>query len=371
MAYGTVNADVIQSSVAGVSLGAGNATNFKNRVINGDMRIDQRNGGATVTITGNPQYTLDRWAAIMISASKVSIGQNAGGVTPPAGFSKYLGITSLAATSVGSTDYYYIQQKIEGLNTTDLNWGTANAKTVTLSAWVYSSLTGTFGGSLRNDAQNRSYPFTYTISAANTWTQISVTIAGDTSGTWTTTTAGGIDVIFSQGMGSTFQGTAGAWAAANYGSATGTVNVVSTNGATFYITGIQFEVGSSATGFDFRNYGVELLMCQRYFQYLGGSSSTQIIATTWAFGPNNCLAACLFPVPMRTIPTLSYSAVGDWCVFNGGAGGPYACNTIIINRGSNTSMSLEFTASNLTAGQAGSALANSTTNARLYFSAEL
>ena len=238
---------------------------FKNRIINGAMVIDQRNAGASVTPT-TFAYTLDRWYADMTAASKYSVQQNAGAVTPPAGFSKYLGVTSLAATSVGAGDFYTVGQVIEGLNTADLSWGSASASTIAISFWVRSSLTGTFGGALNNSGGSRAYPFTYTISAANTWELKSVTVAGDTSGTWLTTNGAGIEVKFSLGVGSTYAGTAGAWTGSNKFGATGQVNMVATSGATFYITGVQLEKGSTATSFDYRPYGTELALCQRYFE---------------------------------------------------------------------------------------------------------
>jgi hypothetical protein len=229
------------------------------------MVIDQRNAGASFTITGE-NYTLDRWVSQASITSKFSVQQNAGSVTPPAGFTNYLGATSLSSYSVVASDYYTVEQRIEGFNTADLGWGTANAKTVTLSFWVRSSLTGTFGGSFTNSGNTRSYPFTYTISAANTWEQKSVTVAGDTSGTWLKTNGQGITVYFSLGMGSTRTGTAGAWAAGNFLSATGATSVVGTNGATFYITGVQLEVGTQATSFEYRQYQQELALCQRYYE---------------------------------------------------------------------------------------------------------
>jgi len=173
MPYGTVNADLMTTS-DGVS--SSGLYGFKNRLINSAMVIDQRNAGASVTPTTSGTYILDRWQGRLTQASKYSVQQNAGSVTPPAGFTYYLGVTSLSAYSLGSGDTFGIQQLIEGYNTADLAWGTANAKTVTLSFWVRSSLTGTFGGAIRNDAGDRSYPFTYTISSANTWTQATVTI---------------------------------------------------------------------------------------------------------------------------------------------------------------------------------------------------
>jgi hypothetical protein len=268
MAYGTVNADVIGTSVAGSNLGAGDASLLKNRLINGSMVIDQRNAGASVsTSSGGSAYTLDRWQFQWSQTSKFTIQQNAGSVTPPVGFSNYLGITSSSAYSVGASDYFFFQQKIEGFNFADLGWGTANAKTVTLSFWVYSSLTGTFGGSLQNSAENRAYPFSYSIPVASTWTQISVTIAGDTTGTWVGATNGtGVKVDFGFGVGSAGSASAGSWQAGAYYSATGATSVVGTSGATFYITGVQLEVGSSATGFEYRQYGQELALCQRYFE---------------------------------------------------------------------------------------------------------
>ena len=249
-------------------------TGIKNRLINGNFVIDQRNAGASVTVTTDGQYTLDRWNANLSQASKYTVQQNAGSVTPPAGFIKYLGVTSSSAYSVTSTDYFFLEQVIEGFNIADLAWGTASASAVTLSFQVYSSLTGTFGGVLANSAQNRNYPFSYTVTSANTWTTASVTIAGDTSGTWLTTNAEGIRLRFGLGVGSTKSGTAGAWSATQTFSATGATSVVGTNGATFYITGVQLEKGSTATSFDYRPYSAELAMCQRYFElgYLVSSS---------------------------------------------------------------------------------------------------
>jgi hypothetical protein len=276
---------------------------FKNRIINGAMMIDQRNAGASVTQNTSVQYTLDRWFAYGSVTSKFTVQQNAGSVTPPVGFANYLGVTSSSAYSIGSTDLFFIGQYIEGFNFYDLNWGTANAQTITFSFWVRSSLTGTFGGGLQNNAQNRSYPFSYTISSANTWEQKTVTIAGDTSGTWVGATNGiGLRLWLSVGMGSTYSGTAGAWAGSDIRSATGATSVVGTNGATFYITGVQLEKGSTATSFDYRPYGTELQLCQRYFETLGVYVST----SAWATIVNSAAPK----VVKRATPTLSVTNFG-------------------------------------------------------------
>lgn len=239
---------------------------LRNKIINGAMVIDQRNAGASVTPAVGATYTVDRWALAAAQSSKVSIQQNAGSVTPPNGYKNYIGITSLSSYSVLAGDYFTIQQSIEGFNISDLGFGASGAQTVTVSFWVRSSITGTFGGSLNNSGSSRSYPFTYTITAANTWEQKSITIVGDATGTWLSNNGVGLVLNLSLGMGSTYSGTAGSWAGSAYFSATGAQSIVGTNGATFYITGVQLEVGSVATPFERRLYGQELALCQRYYE---------------------------------------------------------------------------------------------------------
>lgn len=295
---------------------AGNSNSslgFKNRIINGAMVIDQRNAGAAVTINAAAvTYTLDRWRAFGVASAGVyTVQQNSGSVTPPAGYSNYLGIkTTTADASVAAGSLYFLGQFIEGFNFSDLAFGTANAKTLTISFWVYSSLTGTFGGSLSNSAYNRSYPFTYTVSSANTWQQISITIAGDTTGTWVGGTNGiGVSVNFDLGSGSSNLSTAGAWAGAGYIGATGDTKIIGTLNAVWYITGVQLEVGSTATQFDYRDYGRELIMCQRYYAKLGGTGASGYMAIGSGIGRSGTLYSgyIKFPVTMRTAPTLAIS----------------------------------------------------------------
>jgi hypothetical protein len=325
---------------------------MRNRIQNGGMVIDQRNAGASVTPAAYT-YTLDRWALAMSQASKFTIGQNLGSVTPPVGFSNYLGLSTASAVSISASDYFFIRQYIEGFNFADLNWGTANAKTITLSFWVRSSLTGTFGGVITNSASNRSYPFSYTISAANTWEQKSITIAGDTTGTWVGATNGvGCSVIFGLGVGSTFSATAGSWVGAEEYSATGATSVVGTNGATFYLTGCQLEVGTQATSFEYRQYGTELALCQRYY-----FKSTQGGANAWGSGYNlsttNSEIVVSFPVSMRISPTAleTDGTAGNYAIqyLNTAT----ACSVIpsFANANQNTARVAFTVASGLTAGQ--------------------
>jgi hypothetical protein len=302
----TPTIDKINTSVTNTSLGAGNASIMKNRIINGAMVIDQRNAGASVNADGS--YTLDRWRASTGAANKFSVQQNAGSITPPVGFVNYIGLTSTATTTPSGADEYSIEQFIEGYNISDLGFGTANAKTVTLSFWVRSSLTGTFGGVIGNGSNNRSYVYSYTISAANTWEQKSITITGDTSGTWLTTTGRGMRLSFSLGCGSTVTTAAGSWQAGYYVNPTGGVNVVGTNGATFYITGVQLEVGSSATGFEYRMYGTELANCQRYYwQQSGIASTVTTIGSGMVYASNDIRCSVQNPVTMRTTPTIAFT----------------------------------------------------------------
>jgi hypothetical protein len=279
------------------------------------MVISQRNGTSSVTPTTlYSQYTLDRWTLNGSQASKVSVQQNAGSVTPPTGFTNYLGITSLSAYSVGASDFFALNQYVEGFNTADLDFGKSTAKTVTLSFWVRSSLTGTFGGNLSNSANNRNYVFSYTISSANTWEQKSVTITGDTTGTWLTTNGAGFQLGFCIGSGSNFTATAGSWSASSTYAPTGQTSVVGTNGATFYITGVQLEVGSTATSFDVRPYGQELLLCQRYCE-VWNSTTENVCLSVMAPNPNNNtqLAGVVgFTVQKRTSPSISYSGAGTF-----------------------------------------------------------
>jgi hypothetical protein len=342
-----VSGESITFNDSSVQTTAATGFGFKNRIINGAMVIDQRNAGASVTLGAGGTYTVDRWQGYEDSDGVMTAQQD---LSAPTGFINSLKFTTTTADpSLASTQFVLIQHKIEGFNIADLAWGTASAATVTLSFWVRSSLIGTFGGSLRNSAQNRSYPFTYTISVADTWEQKSVTIAGDTSGTWSTTNGIGIQVAFGLGVGSPYSGTAGSWSASQYFSATGATSVVGTNGATFYITGVQLEKGSTATSFDYRPYGTEFSLCQRYFQksynqsVVPGTASTTvgqiaILANNSTFGE---FLQMRFPVTMRASPTM--------VTFNpsSGASGSIRNNTASSNVTASINNSAESGLSNL------------------------
>ena len=301
-------------TVTGTSTVSGNETvtgtvvmgsSFKrNRIINGNMLIDQRNAGAPQNNATITTYCVDRFAYFGSAASKFSIGQNVGSAALPAGFTNYLGLSSLAATTPAAADVYVLGQRVEGYNIADLAWGTANAKTVTLSFWVQSSATGTFGGSLANASINRCYVFSYTISSANTWEYKTITVSGDTSGTWLTTNGTGIILWFNFASGSTNLGTAGSWGSSFFYGPTGAVNVLANNGATFYLTGVQLEVGTKATPYEMQIYSDQLAQCQRYLPcYNATSASNQAVCSAYAGSATVIRAVYPLKVNPRVPPT--------------------------------------------------------------------
>jgi hypothetical protein len=305
MSYGTVQAEKMTTE-SGYSLGAGNASSFKNRLINGGMVIDQRNAGASVNLSVTPAYITDRWES-RLGTSTGSTSQRSS--VAPSGFSNSLLLTIGTGSAPAASDgANYLNQKIEGFNCEDLAWGTADAKSATLSFWVRSSLTGSFGVALTNDSINPSYPASYTINAANTWEYKTITIPGPTSGTFTKGTTAAIRVFFDWGNGSNFKGPANVWANADYrGGASGTVNICATSGATWYMTGCQLEVGTVATSFDVRPYGTELALCQRYFIQYQGDSGNAAGLMGYAESASSARFFASFPVAMRASPTAALS----------------------------------------------------------------
>jgi hypothetical protein len=303
---GTVTGATTFNSTVSINGGSASGyTGFKNRIINGEMDIDQRNNGAAVTVnSGSNFYSVDRWFGNGTAASGVfTLGRSAS--TPPTGYINFLRATvTTIDSSLASTDFYGISQRIEGFNISDLGLGTASASTLTLSFWVRSSLTGTFTGSLNaSTASTASYVFSYTINAANTWEQKTINVAGPTIGTFSTDNTLGLQVWFTLAAGSSYVGTANTWTASGIYGATGSTNFMATNGATFDITGVQLERGSNATSFEFRDYGRELIMCQRYF-YSAPANALYSISYGAVVGASTYLGLD-FPVEMRAGPTIT------------------------------------------------------------------
>jgi len=283
-----------------------NSSFLRNRIINGDMRIDQRNAGASVTCNNNQAYAVDRFYGEDNSDGVFTVQRVA---DAPTGFINSLKATiTTADSSLAATQFAAICQQIEGYNFSDLGFGAAGAQTFTLSFWVKSSLTGAFGGSFRNSSDGRCYPFSYSISVANTWEYKTLTVIGDTTGTWVTDNGIGLKVWWSLGAGSTYSGTAGAWTSSLIITPTGAVSVIGTLNATFQITGVQLEVGTAATPFERRQYGQELALCQRYYfkTFAQGTAPAQNVSANnllLTSGTSNYISGIVFPVAMRTAPS--------------------------------------------------------------------
>ena len=340
---------------------------FRNKIINGDMRIDQRNGGSSVTPTNSSptDYTLDRWKFSVLQPSKLTCQQVS---DAPAGFNKSIKVTSSSSYNPSSNDYFLVQQRIEGYNTSDLNWGTLNAKSITVSFWVKSSLTGTFSGAVRNsDGFGRGYVFEYTVGVADTWEYKSLSLVGDTEGTWATDNNKSIELGFSLGAGSDFYASAGAWNPTNDFATSGSNNLVQTSGATFYITGVQLEEGTVATPFEHRPYGTELALCQRYY-YLIGRKQYARYAIGYAASAAIIRWLIFFKTTMRTVPDLEQS--GNFGI-QPGTLGAFDIESDTTDGTGNQCLIRSTNSSGLSAGNAVSLHSNNDINAYLAFYAEL
>ena len=314
---GVTKAKITSSGLQNASGSAITSQAGKNLIINGDMAIDQRNAGASATSNGSV-YTVDRYEFQMSSVTNVQTYQQV--TDAPAGFNKSLKITNNSTTQATAAGVLCTpRQKIEGLNTAYLNWGTSDAQTVTVSFWVKASVTGTYPVALTNNDFSRSFVTNYTVSVANTWEYKTVTIAGDTSGTWTVNTTTGINVLFSLDTGSTYQTTAGSWQAGNYRGTSSDVHFLANASATWQITGVQLEANTTATPFEYLQYGQQLALCERYFSTSYGNNP--VGTNTWdgTYAGRNYNTSSRgenvvnihLPVQMRASPTLTaYSKAG-------------------------------------------------------------
>jgi len=339
----------------------------KNLIINGAMQVAQRGTSDTVD-GGGWDYVIDRFCALgQTSAGVFTYSQDS---EAPAGFNKSLKVAvTTADASLAAGDIYCIRHTIEGFNSAHLNYGSSDAKTTTLSFWVRSSLTGTFGGALNSEGNNRSYPFTYSISSANTWEKKSITISGDTTGTWGTGNSHGVRITWGLGVGSTYSGTTDSWAGSEYFSATSSTSVIGTNSSTWYITGVQLELGSTATEFEHRSYGEELALCQRYYHKTTSSNvggAYQNIAVCTRIGNTVFRGIIEFPVTMRTQP--SFSSTGSFQSLDG-----FTFSSVVVGDGASLDRHgiQVFTSENGSSGDSIIFRANNDATAALIYDAEL
>jgi hypothetical protein len=345
-------------------------TGFKNRIINGQMVINQR-GSSSYTINTDPVYTLDRFSLGQGgNVNSFTVQQST--TVPTTGFRNSMLVTMGTGVTVAAGAYAYLRQAIEGYNVADFNLGSSTASPFTVSFYVRSSVTGTFGVSLRNGGSTATYCATYTINAASTWEYKTVTIPAITSGTWTTDNTAGLELYFDLGVGSTYSGTANQLnTGANYFGVTGTTKLAATTGATFYITGVQLEKGSTATSFDYRPYGTELALCQRYCQTWGGTATYERVAV--GYGVSSTSAEVYIPrltVAMRAAPSITYNSLSNFRASIGNAS--FTTTSIAISQAAPNNFGIQIgVATGLTLFQATSMDTNNTTAALLVVSAEL
>lgn len=288
------------------------ALSNRNLIINGAMVISQRYGAASQSPAPSG-YGIDRWATYKSGAGTFSIQQSTDG---PSGFSNSALITVTSNSTPSGGDYYIFQHPIEGYNMSQLDWGASGAKDVTLSFWVKSSVTGTFGGSLRSSTGNYSYVFEYTVNSSSTWEYKSVNISGATVDTWNSTNGSGINLLFSLGQGTTYAtSTVGSWTAGNFHSSTTETDFIANAAATLQITGVQLEVGDTATPFEHRSYSDQLQSCMRYYEKQTGLQSCEqgIVARTTTTREH----VEKWAVVKRAIPSVTFSTQGYYCYSTG------------------------------------------------------
>jgi hypothetical protein len=318
-----------QAAILAASGSPGTTTGFKNKFINGNMAIDQRNAGASITGTGGGKYATDRWRWDMDSTPTLAIQQS---TTAPTGYGYSLYANFTASTTVSAGASNTVLQKIEGYNTVDLAFGTASAQSISISFWVRGSVTGTYGVGIANAASTWSYPAQYTINSANTWEYKTISLSGATSGTFIGATNGiGLVVLFDMGSGTSSEGTANTWQSGLKTRVSGNVNLCTQSSATWYITGVQLEVGTTATNFDFRSIGTELGLCYRYYYQMNGVTNQDILVGTACDQTTWLRYSFALPTTMRAAPSLV------------SAGGTSYANLISSGGRASTSISLDNT----------------------------
>ena len=370
-----ITATYLQTGAVETAL-TNNGTSFgmKNRIINGDMRIDQRNAGASFTVNNAAPYSLDRWWSVGDATGIFTVQQ----VTDvPAGFVNSLKVTvTTAATTVGSNSAYraFIAQSIEGYNVADLGFGAIGASNVTVSFWVKSSITGILPVSLENYDGTRGYPTSYTINQANTWEYKTITVPGDVTNpsTWNKTNSGGLRLMFALGQGSNRVGTANTWQTPAGGAAAQTVagaqNIINTLNATLQLTGVQVEKGSVATPFEFRDYVRELQMCQRYYYQQSSPGGYFPFGFGYEVSTTVTHIGIQFPVTMRAGPTFNASAASTFYVQD--ATSNRQASAIALQTSSVACASVSLTIAGGTAG-VGAKMLDSGSAAYIGFSSEL
>ena len=272
----------------------------RNMIINGAMQINARTNGTLTINSSTGQYPCDRWVSRGEGGSKAFTIQKTSIASSGRGIRNSVKVTSSQAASVSDYDIFNFRQMIEGFNIQRLNLGEAGCASMALSFTVRSSVAGTHSGAIQNSAQNRSYPFTYTL-VANTWKDVKIIIPPITSGSFNEGNGVGLRVVFDMGSGNAFRGTANQWNSAQNEGATGAVRILETNGATWEISKVQLEEGTVCTPFEKRMVTQDTALCERYYQRYGAQRHS------WMTNVNGSdhFKMVYFPTTMRTSPTMN------------------------------------------------------------------
>lgn len=379
MALSKIKAPSIADDSITVDQIADNAVHGRrNLIINGAMNVAQR-GTSKTGITSSIYSTVDRIAHnhdYPTGVTSIATSQDSDG---PSGFTKCFKIEPEQArtAALSGADRLFVTYKLEAQNLTHLDYGSSDAKNLTVSFWVKSNLTGIVTVEITSPDSGSSYQYyheTITINTADTWEYKTFQILGNTNGTINNDTGIGLQMGLHVASGPTFtSGTfsTGSWRDGTSGnrSSSSNIDIYSSASNYFKITGIQFEVGDKATPFEHRSYGDELLECQRYYREYGGNTANERVGVGFNHATNQCRLAIPLSPNMRTAPSESTSADSHWTVESHGQ---YACSSIGLDQASPKVASFNCTTSSSSLLHKGAGqLMGNTSSARLKLSAEL
>jgi len=351
----------------------GSSLAAKNFIINGNMSVWQRATAATAA--GNGQYnTVDRWMTWLNGGGAYNAEQSTGHLSDTGHENALKLSVTTADTSIAGGDYYSFVQFIEGKNAQSLQYGTSDAKPVTLSFWVRATKTGTNTIVFQKD-DSTTYRMIkeYTINSSNTWEYKTITIEPDSNikaggGAIDNDTGRGIQITWILKYGSNYEGTADTWITAGNYTTTNQVNHMDSTSNTFYITGVQLEIGEKATEFEHEPYEATLAKCQRYcFVTPTGVAYSWAALSGYCNTTSNALTFYQYPVQMRAAPTLSTS--GNFQVADGHS--TYSITSQSIGEPNKYATRVDVAASGLTVGRVAMVRNNNDTTAKITFAAEL
>ena len=342
------------------NINAGGGGVNRNLIINGNFVVAQR--GTSFSNVTSSQFCLDRFSVDVGGGGAFNVTQD---TSAPEGFDKSLKLeVNTADSSIAAADAYRVTQSIEGQNTAQVDLGASTAKAMALSFYVKSSVTGTYGVGLANSAETENFVAEYTISSANTWEKKTINIPVRTSGTWLTTNGVGIGVRFDLGSGTNYNGTAGQWqtTSSKVYRTSSCVNLIATGSATWFITGVQLEVGQNPTEFEHEPFGVTFDKCERYLQVFAQDNANAHVASGYYHSTTSLRCHMPFRQKMRAVPTGSIVNVGDFFVQDGGA---TAAPSAIATANNNDTSMLTVTTSSRTAGNGGALLSDESSSIRM------